>query len=116
MDCPGCGAEIKHVPAGVSKSTGKAYEAFDACSARCGWKPTREVGYKKEIAFSALPSKIPSNGNGDRERAMIMSYAKDIVVAMIARDQIVGDKEVVAVFRTLWSEFSNPLGPIKNND
>jgi hypothetical protein len=37
--CGGCGADMKTVPAGTSKKTGKAYSAFTACSANCGWKP-----------------------------------------------------------------------------
>ena len=32
--CPNCGAELKTVPAGTSKRTGKPYKAFMACSDR----------------------------------------------------------------------------------
>ena len=32
--CPQCGSELKRVPAGVSKRTGKPYNAFMACSNR----------------------------------------------------------------------------------
>jgi hypothetical protein len=39
--CGGCGADMKTVPAGTSKKTGKAYNSFTACSANCGWKPTQ---------------------------------------------------------------------------
>ena len=42
VDCPSCGEPLKYVPGGISKATGKAYDAFAACSAKCGWKPTRE--------------------------------------------------------------------------
>ena len=33
MNCPKCGAEMKHIPAGVSKRTNKPYDAFDTCEA-----------------------------------------------------------------------------------
>lgn len=36
---------MKMVPAGVSRTTGKSYNAFEACSAKCGWKPPR-AGYR----------------------------------------------------------------------
>ena len=34
QQCPKCGSSIKLVPAGVSKRTGKPYNAFYACSNR----------------------------------------------------------------------------------
>ena len=37
-NCPKCGADIKVVPAGISKKTGKPYNEFMACSVwECGW-------------------------------------------------------------------------------
>jgi hypothetical protein len=33
--CATCGSELKLVPAGISKSTGKAYNAFLACPNKC---------------------------------------------------------------------------------
>jgi hypothetical protein len=42
MNCPQCGSQLKTVPAGVSKSTGRPYPAFTVCSNRnCNWKPTQ---------------------------------------------------------------------------
>lgn len=39
--CPDHGLEFKQIPAGVSKSTGKPYNAFWACPERgCRTKPT----------------------------------------------------------------------------
>ena len=36
--CPICGQELRFVPAGVSKRTGKKYDAFYSCSDRkCGY-------------------------------------------------------------------------------
>ena len=107
--CPGCGADLKTVPAGISKSTGKPYDSFISCSNRCGWKPTKETGVKKILVENG-PLKTPDS-NGLREKTMVMSYAKDIVVAQLGRDQVVGEagKETIAIFRELWGELSNPL-------
>jgi hypothetical protein len=46
--CPKCGAPMKMVPAGISKKTGKPYNAFRSCSVMgCNGKPdvaTVQVG------------------------------------------------------------------------
>ena len=42
ITCPKCGDKINHIPAGVSKKTGKPYGEFYACNNReCGyvWRP-----------------------------------------------------------------------------
>ena len=49
--CPKCGSDIKLVPAGVSKRTGRPYNAFQACSNReCDWKPEQK-------SFTPRPAK-----------------------------------------------------------
>jgi len=35
--CPQCQADVRHIPAGISKKTGKPYGEFYACEAKCGW-------------------------------------------------------------------------------
>ncbi len=42
--CPQCGNDINHIPAGVSRKTGKPYNEFWACSQKCGyvWRPVKE--------------------------------------------------------------------------
>ena len=36
--CPKCGTPTKRVPSGISKRTGKPYQAFMACASRsCDW-------------------------------------------------------------------------------
>lgn len=35
MNCIVCGSEMKLIPAGVSRTTGKAYSAFTACPNKC---------------------------------------------------------------------------------
>ena len=46
--CETCGAPVRHIPAGESRKTGKPYDEFWACEARCGWtwKPstTKKTG------------------------------------------------------------------------
>jgi hypothetical protein len=105
---------MKIVPAGISKSTGKPYESFETCSARCGFKVSQKPGYTTIVRESQKLSQVPApNGNANelRERTMVMSYAKDVVVALIARDQVIGapGKEVIAIYRELMSELTNPL-------
>ena len=57
--CPKCDSPIKRVPAGVSRKTGKPYDAFMACEDRnCDY--TARVEYEKPI---------PKKANGD---ALIM--------------------------------------------
>ncbi len=34
-NCPVCGSELKTIPAGVSKKTGKPYQSFTACPNKC---------------------------------------------------------------------------------
>jgi|WetSurMetagenome_2_1015567.scaffolds.fasta_scaffold216890_4 hypothetical protein len=92
MDCQQCGAAIKTVPAGVSKSSGKAYDSFQVCSNRgCGWRPPRTATPAPRPA--ALVTPPPGVHNGDtRDKAMLMAYAKDLVVAEMQRgDQFEGN-------------------------
>ena len=45
IQCPYCQATIKHIPAGISKKTGKQYSEFWSCSSMdCDftWRPRRE--------------------------------------------------------------------------
>ena len=109
MICPACGGDIKEVPAGVSKRTGKSYEAFQICSNPvCGWKP----GKGKVLVESAMPNNRPpiEPTNDLREKSMLMSYAKDIVVAMLERDQVIGapGKETIVIYREFLQELKNP--------
>ena len=47
--CPKCGSEFKVVPAGVSKRTGKPYQAFTVCSNKeCDGRPSGNT-YSKPV-------------------------------------------------------------------
>lgn len=37
--CQVCGQELKTIPAGISKTTGKPYKEFTACPNRCKQQP-----------------------------------------------------------------------------
>ena len=104
MICEFCNQD-KWIPAGTSKKTGKPYNAF------CGnmdcpsnqLKPRK--GYTREMV-----STTPTVHNDFKSETMLMSYAKDIVVAMLARDQLIGapGKEVIVLYREFLQEIKNP--------
>lgn len=48
MVCQHCGAEMKTIPAGVSKKTGKPYNAFTACPNKC--QQQRSDNYSSMVA------------------------------------------------------------------
>jgi hypothetical protein len=43
--CPTCNSEMKLIPPGVSKSTGRPYSAFEACPKNCPKNNPRAVTY-----------------------------------------------------------------------
>jgi len=57
-----CGSDLKIVPAGISKNSGKPYNAFVSCSERnCKIKPD------PEIAEAMLESLVPETGIPTKE-------------------------------------------------
>jgi hypothetical protein len=111
MNCPQCGANVKTVPAGISKTTGKHYDEFQACEAKCGWRPG---GFAKR----PLPVAPVSHNNGEcKSETMIMSYAKDLAIAQLKEGQSIGaiSKEVIAIYRELLQEIKQP-NSVKIND
>lgn len=112
--CPGCGGELKNIPAGVSKSTGKPYDAFIACSNKCGWKPTKEPGVRKILVQSELHREVNTDNHLDK-KTMLMSYAKDVVVKKIEvgiAEPADSASQIITIYRQLCSELFNPLGKI----
>jgi len=110
MDCPACGSEIKEVPAGVSKKTGKPYNAFQVCSNKlCGWKPAQKPGYTSTLVENKKPNapQDPALTNQLKEKTMFYSYAKDLVVAEMAGGTPPPQptKQVIAYFHELWLAF-----------
>lgn len=56
MQCPLCGLPTKLVPAGVSRATGKPYNAFFACT-----DPTRTCTFKQPAQSPAAPMRAMNN-------------------------------------------------------
>lgn len=54
--CPQCGNNLKLVPAGVSKKTGKAYDAFFACT-----DPTRMCTFTQKVQAQGAPLRAMNN-------------------------------------------------------
>lgn len=117
QNCPGCGQPMKTVPAGISKSTGKPYESFETCSARCGFKVTQKPGYKSFAVETQKPSLIPhpTNGQDGMFKCCAMNNA-GLVVSKVIEVGLAepGDKgnQVISLYRVLLSEMINPLGKV----
>lgn len=85
--CPTCGAEQKLIPAGVSKSSGKPYQAFWSCPNRC---PKTSFQPKAKVDYSSLQdrkSEMIGEAQGRKEESIREAGAKRdaglIVAAMI---------------------------------
>lgn len=112
--CPGCGAEMRTIPAGIAKVTGKPYEAFEACSAKCGFKLTQKPGFKSIVVESQKPSQVPhpTNGNDGMFKCCAMNGAVKVVSKIIEVGlSEPGDKgnQIINLYRSLLSEMINPL-------
>jgi len=105
MFCPNCDAEMKLVPAGVSKKTLKPYNAFWSCP-ECKEKVniTAEPGFTKEFRTSPLPVKPKANGtNAD----MRLSYRKDLMCSVLdnySSDGTAPINVVIEMFKIAWEE------------
>ena len=53
MECTKCGGSLKDIPAGVSKKTGKPYNAFQVCENRC--KQDGRLPYPKPRPGALVP-------------------------------------------------------------
>ena len=62
MNCQSCGAELKTIPAGISKKTGKSYNAFQACPNNCQ-QPNNVASYPPYKA----PLSSPSGQGGQKD-------------------------------------------------
>lgn len=118
MLCPSCGKECwDNTQKNIERTAeGKKNLPQYSCKDKegCGWIMWPDKKGTKTILRENGPLPIKNilhPDNNIRERTMILSYAKDIVVAELSRDQIVGapGKEVIAIYRELCSEVFNPL-------
>jgi len=79
MNCPQCNSEVKQIPSGVSRKTGKPYNAFLACSNKaCNYK---EFGNPQPFPQQfQQPKQAPAKeGPTDAQLSMITAYEKDIM-------------------------------------
>lgn len=102
MNCE-CGVEMKLIPAGISKTSGKAYNAFYSCP-EC--KATKNLEPKK---VAAPPHATNSHTEDLKAKAMIFAYAKDLVVAQCQAGIAPPDltKATIAVFNELWAAYKD---------
>jgi len=85
--CPQCGNDLKLVPSGISKKTGKPYNSFYSCSARCGYtQPTKSVessGFRPAVSKADIPI-IEDEEPGqaaikDTMRQVLIGYLEEFV-------------------------------------
>ena len=102
MQCPLCNVEMKFIQAGVSKKTGKPYHPFYSCP-ECN--QTVNLGEGEEVPNrpKVIMQPVPVNGNKTNTDSMLLSYAKDIVLAMLEKDLITANiiEEIEAVYKRL---------------
>ena len=97
MQCATCHAEMRLIPAGVSKSTGRPYQQFYSCPNRC---PKPSVVQKKTDNFKeVIDYKNGKIGEAQdrKEQSIAIAGAKSgaglIVAAMVQSGWITGDWE-----------------------
>ena len=62
-NCKLCGSQMKIIPAGVSKKTGKAYDSFLSCPNRCKqpYKPSPDShkgGFNEPNGYQVIAEKL----------------------------------------------------------
>ncbi len=117
MLCPSCGSEMWDNTVNKKNPKGPDFKCKnkDCIDEKTGMVTAiwlkKEPGVKKVLVETNTTHPV----NGElKEKTMLMSYAKDIVVALISRDQIIGEvgKEVVAIYNTLLEGLTHPLGKV----
>jgi hypothetical protein len=81
MNCPMCNVEMKKIPGGISKKSGKPYDAFYSCP-EC--KGTINPQKGSVPVATPTPQAAQKYNNDNKNKAMVLSYAKDIAVAKMA--------------------------------
>lgn len=84
INCEGCGQELKLIPAGISKKSGKPYKAFYAHVEKtsCDWVPPTPPQSVKAPPETGINTKeLIVKEDNDKIKSMVMSYAKDLVCA-----------------------------------
>jgi len=107
--CPVCNGNIKSIPAGISKRTGKAYKAFKVCENNdCGYKPIEEDGTKNVIVESLVKPEKPVEKpiiNGDsyiegKKENNDRICRTNLMVALLTKAD--NPDNVETLFRAFW--------------
>ena len=102
MQCPVCNSEIKNIPAGVSKKTGKSYNAFSVCSnPQCGFKPTDETGKTSQVRETIRP-KPDEFVEGKKENTRLMKRADLVIEVYKLLGQTTDTHQIKLVADDLW--------------
>jgi hypothetical protein len=95
-------SNARQIKAGISKKSGKPYDAFIACDA-CGFKGQSENGTVNKVV-EVISKNEPKKPNGI-EPSMRQSYRKDLMVAVLETYGNGGTapvSDVIAVATDLW--------------
>ncbi len=115
--CPECKGEVwNNIEENNNREAkGEKLRPDYACKDKegCGWLMWREKGKKKVVVNSMMSGAIPTvskpvfNGD-DKVKTMVMSYAKDLVVAIITAGLTPPDPvaEVISIYHRLMAEIN----------
>jgi hypothetical protein len=90
--CSTCGNELKLVPAGVSKSTGKAYNSFLACPNKCrqpfipSTTPPATASQVAQIGISADQDKKWEGIRGEKREDIFLSVALNNAALIVSNE------------------------------
>jgi len=105
MECVMCGKTMSLIKGGVSKKSGKPYDAFYSCE--CGQTFNPPKGTEVRTSMVHNPIEKPKNDTyveGKKENTTLMCR-KDLMVAIVNKWQDVVDTEKInETFGLLWKE------------
>jgi hypothetical protein len=87
--CQDCGAPLKVIPAGISKSTGKPYKAFKACSQRCGYTEKIDEQNQPNSFVKKDKESVEVLKEISSDIKEIKDYIKDIMVEYAEKNKLV---------------------------
>ena len=95
--CPLCSQNLKVVPAGISKNSGKKYDAFYACKNKCNLRGMMDTRVEGAVEGFSKPSFTPKQGGVDLNVEIQMKLdtinkTVSLILEMLNRE--VGDGEV----------------------
>jgi UDP-N-acetylmuramate-alanine ligase len=108
MSCPVCGSEIKSIPAGISKKSGKPYPAFQICSNdECKFKPVDERGrISTVVETNTIKPKKDEFVEGKEKNTRLMSreHLMSVIMETFGKIGTLNAEEIKVMFNDLWTE------------